>query len=100
MGGIILFDNKIFTDRLKNLLGDKYQFLQNRWSTEVPIEIKNNNFVAKACESPNCGWTDFIIVYNISNNVMSVGIRNEKKVSIFSEKTKDSELINEWAQGI
>lgn len=94
-----LFDNKIFTQRIKKLLGNRYNFLMEYWAVEVPIEINNNIFVSKGCEARNCDMTNFIIVYDFSSEIMSIGVREEDVVSVYSEGEKNSPVILDWAKG-
>ncbi|MBN1637791.1 MAG: hypothetical protein JW866_02405, partial [Ignavibacteriales bacterium] len=93
-----LFDNQDFTDRLKNLLGSRYDFLISTWAVEFPIEVNNDIFVASACEAHNCDATNFIIVVDFSSNVMYAGIREEYNVETYSEDGSNSSQINNWAR--
>jgi hypothetical protein len=91
-----IFENEKFTKRIRKLLGSKYNFLIETWAVETPIKIYNSTFIARACEAHNCGSTNFIIVYNFSNKTMSIGVREEKKISIYSESEKNSPIIADW----
>lgn len=93
---INLFDNPEFIERLKKLIGNKYNFVRDYWSVETPIEFKNGIYILKGCEKHNCNWTNFILTYEVSNNHLSAGIRDEKKVKIFSEKIHHPNIIDEW----
>lgn len=93
-----LLDNKIINKRLKDLIGDKFIFLKKTWAVEIPIEIKNNIFVAYACEAHNCNMTNFILAIDISKNIMYVGIRKEGKVSTYAEAGNNfPEKIKVWS---
>lgn len=92
-----LLENPIFTQRLKTLLGnERYNFLVENWATEIPIIFSNNFFVAEGCQLHNCSSTNFIIIYNFSNNVMYAGIREEENIKTYSEDGSNSIKINEW----
>lgn len=91
-----LFENPIFLKRLKKLIGNRYDFLIDYWNIETPIEFKNEIYIIKGCEQHNCNWTNFIVTYDLTNNHLSVGIREEKKVKIFSEKKHHPFIIDEW----
>lgn len=83
---IKLFENSIFTERLKKLIGTKnYKYLIKTWAVEIPIKCNENTFVAFACEAHNCGVTDFIIIIDFLNDKLYVKIRKNKKVKIYSE---------------
>ncbi len=95
-----LFENTALMQRLKKLLGNsRYNFLKETWAVETPMEFANNIFVASGCQAHNCGSTNFIIVFDFSNNVMYVGIREEDKVKTYSEDGSNSPKINEWENG-
>jgi len=92
-----LLQNFALTQRLKILLGnERYNFLIENWATEVPMSFLNNIFVAEGCQAHNCSSTNFIIVYNFSNNVMYAGIREEENIKTYSEDGSNSIKINEW----
>lgn len=91
-----LFDNTAFTDRLKKLLGDRYNFLKETWAVETPMEYSNDIFTASACQAHNCGATNFIIVYDFLKNVMYAGIREEGKIKTVAEDGGTNPKITEW----
>lgn len=92
-----LLDNSSLTQRLKILLGnERYKFLKENWATEIPMSFLNNIFVAEGCQAHNCSSTNFIIVYNFSNNVMYAGIREEENIKTYSEDGSTSIKISEW----
>lgn len=95
-----LLNNTIFHNRLKRLLADRCEFLINNFEVQTPIEIKDGFFVAKACQAHNCGptGTEFIIVYDFSNDIMSAGVEEEGKVKTYSENDETPLLINEWIE--
>ncbi len=94
-----LLDNSIIKKRLKNLIGDsRFFFLKKTWAVETPMEIKNNIFVASACEAHNCNMTNFIIALDMSKNIMYVGIREEGKIRTYTEAGNNfPEQIQEWS---
>lgn len=93
-----LLDNSIIKKRLINLIEDRFFFLKDTWAVETPIEIKNNIFVANACEAHNCNMTNFIIAINMSDNIMYVGIREEGYIKTYAENGDNfPEQIKEWA---
>jgi hypothetical protein len=94
-----LLDNVQLKTRLKKLLGTRFTFLKKTWAVETPIEIKNNIFVAKGCETHNCSSTNFIIVVNFTKNILYAGIREEDNVKTYSEDGSIPEPLNEWAKG-
>lgn len=94
---IKLFENKAFKCRLLKLIGDEnYSFLSKYWITEAPMSFSGNIFSAKGCQIHNCNMTNFIIVYDFTNNVMYAGIRKEGNVKTFSEDEGDAPKVQEW----
>jgi len=95
---IKLFDNSIFYQRLEKLLGnDNCEFLISNFDVQSPITIKNDVFVAEACQAHNCGDTDFIVVYDFSNDTMYAGIREEGKIRTYSEKGENPTILKKYA---
>jgi hypothetical protein len=93
-----LFEKTEFYQRLKKLLGTRCEFLINNFDVQIPIEIIDDFFVAEACQAHNCGYlgTEFIIVYDFSNDVMYIGIREDGEIKTYSENGRKSSIITEW----
>ena len=92
-----LLKNAVLIQRLKKLLGKRYNFLVHTWATENPIEVRNNIFIASGCQAHNCGSTNFIIVVDFRKNVLYTGIREEEKVKIYAEDGSSNKELNSWA---
>jgi flagellar biosynthesis component FlhA len=92
-----LLDNPALIKRLKKLLGNRFKFLKETWAVESPIKIKDNIFVASGCQAHNCGSTNFIIVVDLSKNVMLAGVREEDQVKTYSEDGSSCQQLLEWA---
>ena len=93
-----MFNNSIFTQRLKNLLGNsRYNFLIKTWAVETPMAFANNIFLAEGCQEHNCAGTNFIIAVDFSKDVMYAGIREEENVETYSEDGSTSTEISDWA---
>lgn len=67
------------------MFDNRFNFLKQTWAVEVPMEFKNNIFVASACKAHDCSSTNFIIVFDFSNNVLYAGIREDDISKIYSE---------------
>jgi hypothetical protein len=94
-----LLDNSILKQRLKTLLGNRYSFLKSKWAVEIPIEIKDNIFIAYACETHNCDATNFMIIVDINRNIVYAGIREERKAVTYSEdNSKGPVQLQDWAK--
>ncbi|MBB6680830.1 hypothetical protein H4O20_05185 [Aequorivita sp. 609] len=95
-----IFENKKFTDRLKSVLGSKYEYLIETWQVEKPIEIDDNFFISWACQKHNCYNTNFIIIYNFEKDIIEIGIREEMNTSVFSDGVKKSNILTDWERDI
>lgn len=94
---IKLFDNDIFKTRLVGLIGEKYNSLIEKWNTEYPIEVSDNNvFVATANETQNSVLTCFILVFDITNNILYVGMKEDGEIQLYSESGKTCQQLDVW----
>lgn len=92
-----LFENENFKQRLSKLIGNEnYSYLIEYWNVEGPMVFSGNVFIAKGCQAHNCNMTNFIIVYDFTNNVMYAGIRKEGWDKTFSEDDGVSPKVIEW----
>lgn len=94
-----LFRNAPFVNRVKALVGSRYKLIQKDWNVESPIEVDSGYFKAWACRAHECPRTNFLIVYNFSEDKMYVGIRENEKSQIYSENGEQIPLVmKEWAK--
>jgi hypothetical protein len=94
-----LLGNPVMKSGLKKLTMDRFTFLKKNFNTQMPIVILNNYFIAEACKAHECGFTEFIITVDLTNDVLYVGIRDEGKIQTFSEdKGLDPEPIRHWSE--
>lgn len=54
--------------------------------------------MSEACEAHNCDATNFIIVYDSSNDILYAGIREEYQVETYSDDGSKSKEIEQWAR--
>jgi hypothetical protein len=94
-----LLDDPILKPRLEKLLGSRFAFLKEYWNAETPIEIKDNILTTTGCQAHNCGSTNFIIVADLSKNILSVGIREEDKVQRYIESGNSPDALEKWVTG-
>lgn len=95
---IKLLDNNILKARLTNLIGDRYSFLKEKWNTETPIIVSDNIFVASAFETQRSELTSFIIVFDISNNILYVGMKENGQIQLYSENGKSCQQLDNWGR--
>jgi hypothetical protein len=93
-----LLDNPHITKRLEKLLGIRYAFLKEAWTVESPMQIDENTFIAGGCMEHNCGDTNFIIVVDLAQNLMYVGIREDGWTKVYSEDGSTHPYTQLWEQ--
>lgn len=93
-------DHTLIRDRLKKLMGKRFDFMDETWAVETPIKINNNILVASACEAHNCGNTNFIVAIDLTKNRMYAGVREEKQVKTYSEEgeNKFPQPVKDWIE--
>jgi len=96
---IKLLENPVLTQRLKKLLGNRYNFLKETWAVESPIEVKDNIFSAFGCQAHNCGSTNFIIIIDFSKNVIYSGVRENDIVKTYSEDGSNTRKLSDFVTG-
>lgn len=92
-----LLNNPIFKKRLMHLIGDRYNSLKIIAAVESPIIVNNNIVVITGCQAHNCNMTNFIVVVDLSKNMMYAGIRKEGRIKNYSEDGNTSTEITDWA---
>ena len=98
-GEVKLFSKPQFVNRVKSLIGTRYTTLKNYWDVESPIEITGDIFIAYACRPHNCDITNFMIIYDLKNDKMFVGIREEEKAKTYSENgTPIPARMDDWVK--
>lgn len=80
-----LLDHPILKERLKKMLGEKYDFIKNTWDVETPIEIEDGMFYAWGMQAHSGGDPGAVIMADLNKNVLYVGIRENEKTKVFSE---------------
>lgn len=92
-----LFENTIFRQRLRHLTGRQFRFMVRNFNVQTPAEIIDNIFVIFACRAHNCTYTDFIVVYDFTNDILHAGIRKKEQEKIYSEGGDIPAQILQWA---
>lgn len=95
-----LLENVLLQKKIKKLIGNRFDFLKNTWSTEVPIKIEDGFFIASGCEQHNCNNTNFIIIIELSTHKTFVGVREENEIEIFSDSDFEPTQITDWKNGV
>jgi hypothetical protein len=93
-----LLDHPALKRRMEKLLGSRFAFLKKTWAVEIPMKVSGNQFSASACQTHNCSSTNFMIVVDLAKNVLYAGIREEGKVTLYSEDGSHNEIMDNWAR--
>ena len=93
-----LFDNPILKERLRKMLGSRFDFIYLIWETEAPIEINNGILYAWAMQAHSGGDPEVVFMADLNKDVLYVGIRENGKVELYSEDGSEvPQKMNEWA---
>src|SRR5690606_34822421 len=92
-----LLENGTLKNRMIALMGDSvFTFLVEVWAVESPIEIANNVFVAKGCQAHYCSETNFIIIYELKSDLLTIGTRTEGEINFYTEATDIPTQYWDW----
>jgi len=95
---IKLLDNPVLKRRLQKMLGSQYDFMKSIWDVEVPVEINDGLFYAWGMQAHSGGDPGAVLVADIRNNVLYVGIRKDAHEQLYSEdKSNAPKRLQEWA---
>ncbi len=95
---IKLLDNPILKKRLKQMLGNQYDFMKSIWEVETPIEIVDGLFYAWAMQAHSGGDPSAVLMADIDKNILYVGIRKDEKEEIYSEDGSAApQRLQDWA---
>lgn len=95
-----LLNIEIINQRLKKLIREEFNFISNisEFGPSTPIILDNDIFASNTCQQHNCYYTNYIIVADIKNNLIYVGIRKEEKVQLYYEDESNTpKVLFDWA---
>lgn len=93
---INLFEQQVFSQRLKEVLGNKYDFFIENFNVQTPIKIKDDFFIANGCQQHNCGFRNFTIIYDFSKDIMNVGINDDGERYTCTENGVKTSMTIKW----
>ena len=94
-----LLENPIMKRGIRTLTKDKFIFLMKNFTVQTPIVINNNFFIAEGCKAHVGPETNFIIIVDLTKDVLHIGIRENLKIQIFSEdNSPQPEAFKNWAE--
>ncbi len=83
--------------RIKKLVSDYwFDFLKSHAQVEEPKKLDKNIFSSYFCEAHNCGATNTIIVYDLQQKKLSVGIRENGVAKTWTEESSIPGQIKQW----
>ena len=90
-------NNPIMEKGLKRLTADRFNFLKKYFDVQIPIVVKNNLFIAEGCKAHECPQINFILIVDLTKDVLYVGIRDDVNVKTFSEDgSPNPEPLKAW----
>lgn len=93
-----MLDNPILQKRLEKMLGSQYDFMKSVWDVETPIEIKDGLFYAWGMQAHSGGDPGAVLMADLHNNVLYVGIREDAREELYSEDGSNApKQLQEWA---
>lgn len=81
-----MFDDTVLVTRLKDLLGNEFQYFRENWNVQTPIEKENNIYTASGCKQNDCPSYFSIVYFDIENNNINVLIKRGLLFKLFTEK--------------
>lgn len=94
-----LLDNQVTGPRLKQLLGERFDYLKSIWNVETPIEIQDSFLYAWAMMEQSGGDPSAVIMADIAKDKLFAGIRENGKVKLYSETdTIYPDRLKQWAR--
>lgn len=82
-----LLGNNVIISRINKFIGPEYNFnfINQVWQVEIPIEIQNGIFYAYGMQAHSGGDPSAVIMANIPKNILFIGIKDNGKVRVYSE---------------
>lgn len=94
-----LLENPITGSHLKQLLGERYEFLTSIWEVEVPMEIRDSVLFTQAFQDNSGGDPGAAITIDIKRNLYTVGILEKGKVKLyFDDSTFYPDRLKYWVK--
>lgn len=81
-----MFKDTVLVARLKDLLGNEYQYFQENWNVQTAIEKENNIYTASGCKQDDCPSYFSIVYFDVENNNINVLIKRGLLFKLFTEK--------------
>ncbi|MGH1520450.1 hypothetical protein [Chryseobacterium sp. JK1] len=85
---IKLFEDKTISDRLKKLLGKKYDEMVKNFNVETPVTSENGIYKVTGCKQHDCPGYSTDIYYDAKDDNINVMIDQNGTLTDFSEKKK------------
>lgn len=100
-----LLANPLIKKRVRGLLGKKYDDFTDAIDTQEPLEKRGDFLVGTGCAKGLCTIIEAILVIDISNNSITVGMfnsSNNPQFKYYSETPDEKPLsvINQWEKDI
>jgi hypothetical protein len=67
-----LWQNKVFSDQLRKLMGPDYATMKKFWNEETPIKKFGDFLMMTGCEQHNCGDNQYVILIDLGDGRINV----------------------------
>lgn len=81
-----MFEDTVLVKRLKDLLGNEFQYFQENWNVQTPIEKEKDIYTASGCKQNDCPSYFSIVYFDVENNNINVLIKRGLLFKLFTEK--------------
>ena len=81
-----MFEDSVLVTRLKDLLGNEYQYFQENWNVQTPIAKEKDIYTASGCKQSDCPSYFSIVYFDVENNNINVLIKRGQLFKLFTEK--------------
>jgi len=93
-----LLTQPVIKKRLKSLLGRQYAYMRSIWELEAPIEVEHGQLYAWGMQAHSGGNPSAVLMADIEQNVLYVGICQNHQVTFYSENGEDAPAkMQQWA---
>jgi|GEM_PF-812087 len=83
-----IFEERAFVDRIKPIVGDKYDEIIENFNTETPIVSDRDIYKFTGCKAHNCPSYLITFLYDAKNDNFNVLVNQNGRVKVYEENGK------------
>lgn len=81
-----IFENKILSNRLKNIKGFNYENLIHFWNVETPITLVDDIIHSSGCKKNNCPSNGYELFIDFKNDNINIYYFRGNTLKVYTEK--------------